>query len=528
MSKRIFNWLSILVIPAILAGMFVPTAFAAPPAQEPTCEQVVTVQAADWLSKLADKYFGNVMAYPVIVEATNQKNAVDSSFARIDNPDLIEPGWKLCIVSAEDAKAILAEAPAAAPAEKVSLAFWNMPFVTQEVSPEYVLKWEEDAVTALPNATVDNFYGPGKYKDQRDKFLLQAKSGTPDVIEGLLEDMGVYVAKGLIEPLDDRFEAWADSDQFVESALAPMRIGGKLYGIPYNTNARAMVYRKDIFEENDLKVPETWGELVETARKITELTDGETHGFFVCTEVGDPRAAQEFISWYYQVSGGENMFEVADGEITFNATVDELEKVLTLYDELFEEVEYPACDPNQRGTGWPAEDPGYVAGKWAMAPMGTWLWGRREEGDLQKDILENRTAIAPLPVSEDGVPATYLEVKPIMLNTYSKNKDAAWELIQYIASQEKMGEWLADSGGIPARKDSLEMDVFTKSDISWWIQGFANELPKAIAQTPINWGPVSEANLRAVNYVIYDEKTPQEAAQWLYDQIMELKEAGEL
>lgn len=66
----------------------------------------------------------------------------------------------------------------------MSLSFWNMPFVTQEVSPEYVKQWEEAVKTALPNATVDTFYGPGKYKDQRDKFLLQAKTGVPDVSKG--------------------------------------------------------------------------------------------------------------------------------------------------------------------------------------------------------------------------------------------------------------------------------------------------------------------------------------------------------
>jgi ABC-type glycerol-3-phosphate transport system substrate-binding protein len=411
---------------------------------------------------------------------------------------------------------------------KVKLAFWNMPFVTQEVSPEYVLKWENDVVAAIPNATVDHFYGPGKYKDQRDKFLLQAKSGTPDVIEGLLEDTAVYVQKGLIEPLDDRFAAWADSSQFVESTLAPLRIGGKLYGIPYNTNARAMIYRKDIFAQYNLKVPETWTELVLTARKITELTGGKTHGFYVCTEVGDPRAAQEFISWYYQVSGRKNLFEVGGDQIKFNGTVDQFEKVLTLYDELFREVAHPACDPNVRGTGWPVEDPGYVAGKWAMAPMGPWLWGRRDESAGARDILENKTAITSLPVIAGGTPATYLEVKPIMLNSFSAHKDAAWELVKYITSKEKMGEWLAESGGIPARKDSLQMDVFTKSDIGWWIQGFANELPKSVAMAPINWGPVSEADLRAVNYVIYDEKSPREAAQWLYDRIMELKANNEL
>jgi ABC-type glycerol-3-phosphate transport system substrate-binding protein len=414
------------------------------------------------------------------------------------------------------------------PVETVELAFWNMPFVTQEVSPEYVLQWEKDAKTALPNAVVDNFYGPGKYKDQRDKFLLQAKSGTPDVIEGLLEDVAVYVQKDLIEPLDDRFAAWEDSSQFVESTLTPLMIGGNLYGIPYNTNARAMIYRKDIFEDNGLEVPTTWSALVETSRQITELTNGETHGFYVCTEVGGPRAAQEFISWYYQVSGRQQLFTVEGDDIQFNGTVEQFEQVLALYGDLFEEVEYPACDPNQRGTGWPVEDPGYVAGKWAMCPMGPWLWGRRDESDIAKDILENRTALTALPVADDGTPATYLEVKPIMLNTYSENPDAAWELIKYITSKDKMAEWLAESGGIPARKDSLELPVFTESDIGWWIQGFANELPKAVAQAPINWGPVSEANLRAVNLVIYGENTPAEAAQWLFDRITELQASGEL
>jgi ABC-type glycerol-3-phosphate transport system substrate-binding protein len=204
--------------------------------------------------------------------------------------------------------------------------------------------------------------------------------------------------------------------------------------------------------------------------------------------------------------------------------------VLTLYDELFktEGVEYPAVDPNVRGTGWPVEDPGYVAGNWAMAPMGTWLWGRRDESDIAKDILENKTGIASLPVAEGGTPATYLEVKPIMLNAYSENSDQAWELIKYITSKEKMGQWLAESGGIPAREDSLQMPEFTESDIGWWLQGFANELPIAVAQAPINWGPVSEANMRAVNLVIYDEQTPEEAAQWLYDTVMELNENDEL
>jgi len=416
-------------------------------------------------------------------------------------------------------------------ADKPTLTFWNMPFVTQEVSPEYVKLWENDAKIQLPDYDIDDYYGPGRYKDQRDRFLLQARTGIPDAIEGLLEDTAVYVTNDIIEPLDSYFEEWDESDQFVESTLEPLRINGKLYGIPYNTNARALIYRKDIFEEYGLSIPETWDELIETSRTITEKSNKEVFGFFTCTEIGCPRASQEFISWYYQVSNKENPFEVVtvDGERTVElvATEEQLEKVFGLYEQLYV-GDYPASDPNLRGTGWPVEDPGYVAGKFAMAPMGPWLWGRREEGETAKDILENRTGLTRLPYFKDGVPATYLEVKPIMMNKYAKDKEAAWELVKYITSKEKMAQWLVESGGIPAREDSIEMDIFEKAGIKWWMQGFADELPIAVTMNPINWGPVSEANLRAVNYVIYGEKNAKEAAEWLLNSYKDLVAKGDL
>ena len=69
------------------------------------------VQADDWLSKLADKFYGDILAYPTIVEATNAMAAEDDSFTMIDNPDLIEIGQKLWIPTlAEGAIAMTDEA----------------------------------------------------------------------------------------------------------------------------------------------------------------------------------------------------------------------------------------------------------------------------------------------------------------------------------------------------------------------------------------------------------------------------------
>jgi len=99
MSKKLLNVLLVVMMLAVL----VPTAMAAPPVQEGGQDYVVV--ADDWLSKLADKYLGNPMAYSAIVTYTNQKNAEDASYAKITNPDLIEVGWKIYIPSAEEVAA---------------------------------------------------------------------------------------------------------------------------------------------------------------------------------------------------------------------------------------------------------------------------------------------------------------------------------------------------------------------------------------------------------------------------------------
>lgn len=88
---------SVLVL-AMLLTLGVSVASAAPPSQE---EKTYTIKLGDTLWALAEKYLGNGPAYWAIVNATNAKRGTDESFARIDNPNLIHPGWKLLIPSPE-------------------------------------------------------------------------------------------------------------------------------------------------------------------------------------------------------------------------------------------------------------------------------------------------------------------------------------------------------------------------------------------------------------------------------------------
>lgn len=99
--KKASNLLSILLLMALALTLAPNQTFAQ---GDVVCDSDVTVQADDWLSKIADKFYGNPLAYPAIVDATNNKATVDNSYNAIDNPDVIEPGWKLCVPSVEDAQ----------------------------------------------------------------------------------------------------------------------------------------------------------------------------------------------------------------------------------------------------------------------------------------------------------------------------------------------------------------------------------------------------------------------------------------
>lgn len=69
------------------------------------CQSTQTVVAGDTLSKIAQAIYNNPKAFPVIVAATNAQAQTDNSFHAIDDPNLIEVGWKLCIPAASSESA---------------------------------------------------------------------------------------------------------------------------------------------------------------------------------------------------------------------------------------------------------------------------------------------------------------------------------------------------------------------------------------------------------------------------------------
>ena len=108
--------------------------------------QSYTVQHDDTLWKVAEKYLADGNRYTEIVAATRAKHTEDSSFASVENPNIIVAGTKLWIpagasalpeaevIEAEPSPAAPAQAQApasslmpdsAAPAGRIAFSFWN-------------------------------------------------------------------------------------------------------------------------------------------------------------------------------------------------------------------------------------------------------------------------------------------------------------------------------------------------------------------------------------------------------------------
>jgi len=109
------NSIHLTVVTCLLATI-VSIAQAAPPQQIPDGE-AYTVQAGDWLTKIADKYYGDPLQYEDILAATNAKAAEDDSYITITDADYIEVGQILWVPRVVEEGGILAGDLAFSPTE---------------------------------------------------------------------------------------------------------------------------------------------------------------------------------------------------------------------------------------------------------------------------------------------------------------------------------------------------------------------------------------------------------------------------
>lgn len=108
---------------------------------------------------------------------------------------------------------------------------------------------------------------PDAADDQHAQMVtnLQAKSDRYDVLNMDIVSTAEFADAGWIIPLDRR---QFPLDQFLKPVVDTAKFGGRLYGVPYTSNAGLLYYRKDILDKAGKKPPKTWAELRQLARNV--------------------------------------------------------------------------------------------------------------------------------------------------------------------------------------------------------------------------------------------------------------------
>ncbi len=135
----------------------------------------------------------------------------------------------------------------------------------QKYKGEYKANWRE-----MPAQTEQYF--------DRLRTQFQAGGGDIALIGGDVIWPAQFAANGWIVDLSDRFPE-SEQKKFLDGPIEANTYEGKIYGVPWFTDAGMLYYRRDLLEESGFsEAPKTWDELKEMALKVKQ-DSGTRDGF---------------------------------------------------------------------------------------------------------------------------------------------------------------------------------------------------------------------------------------------------------
>ncbi|TDF98812.1 ABC transporter substrate-binding protein [Paenibacillus piri] len=238
---------------------------------------------------------------------------------------------------------------------------------------------------------------------------------------------------------------WIEKYHFDESRIKPHLYGyvkaaaehGEIYAIPYNSNQHILYYNKDVFDKFGVPYPPdeqmTWEQTFELARKLTRTENGVDYiGLDVEGLTGFSKSLALPI---LDPQTGRSLLTSPEWLRVFNATK--------------ESFDIPGFLPKDKTKYLHGRDVFMKDRTMAMRPA--WLAnmvGPMEE--LHQQGIEVNWDIAPVPNFGDQLGKTReAQVHSVLMTQQSKHKDEAFQVIQYLLSDE-VQRIIARNGRVPA------------------------------------------------------------------------------
>jgi multiple sugar transport system substrate-binding protein len=278
---------------------------------------------------------------------------------------------------------------------------------------------------------------------------FQAGEADADVISGDVIWPAQFAANGWISDLSGLFTE-ALRKPYLPATINSNTYEGRVYGVPWFTDAGMLYYRADLLEESGFSgPPETWEEMREMAEKVRQER-GTNYGFvFQGAEYeGGVVNGLEFI-W----NSGGDVLDLRDPEKVTVASPEAVAGLETARGLVSEGVA-PGAVPSYK------EYESYAVFLNGDAVfMRNWpnVYTRAADPSLS-NVEQERIGVAPLPVAHPGSPAhSGLGGWNLMVNAASEEKtEAAWAFIRYLTAPAQQKERALEGGYLPTREDCYE------------------------------------------------------------------------
>jgi len=273
--------------------------------------------------------------------------------------------------------------------------------------------------------------------------LLTAFAGdaTPDLCQLGNTWIAQFAALEALDPLDAAVgrSATVDPVDYFPGIWDTNVVDGRVFGIPWYVDTRLLFYRRDLLAQAGFeRPPSDWDAWLRQMLAVKRLVGDARYAILLPLNEFEPLTA-------LALQGDEPLLR--DGGRWGNFRGPEFRRTLRFYLSMFERGLAPPASNNQIANLWHEFGRGYfsfyISGPWNIGEF-----RRRLPPSLQQAWMT-----APLP-GPRGPGASIAGGSSLVVFRRSPAKEAAWQVIEYLARPEVQGRFHALTGNLPPRRSA--------------------------------------------------------------------------
>jgi multiple sugar transport system substrate-binding protein len=319
----------------------------------------------------------------------------------------------------------------------------------------------------------------------------------PDIFQIGAEYVGSMAYRGQAEILDRYVKSWPQAKDFIPASWQTCVANGHVFGLPYLSAPRLLVYRKDLFQKAGLKCPPvTWNDWVASGEALTQRND---RGMIVRAGINAQGGWQDFIALLWE-NGGDIL--TPDGKhAAFNSPAGV--EALQYYVELFSK--HNVC-PREGIPSAGMNVPLFAAGQSAQEITNQITI--KDVIKYSKDFSVKDVGVCVPPWSKKPTVAVYTDW--LAMSPQCRQKDLAWELMKHLTRPDNLIAYNETQYFIPPIRSAASSAYVRNTP---FMRDFLREMDlhgRSLPPIP-EWFEMRAGLRTAVDAAVYQTKTPKQA-----------------